>query len=87
MDTQITTTIPHSREAEEALLGVVLINPDAYFDAADFLKADDFLIQRHKLIWEAFRRLNENHTRLTCSRYLRNWIVWGSSTMWADRRI
>jgi len=64
MDTQITTTIPYSPEAEKALLGAVLINPDAYFDAADFLKKDDFFIQRHQLIWNAFRRLNENHIPL-----------------------
>ena len=64
MDTQITTTIPYSPEAEEGLLGAVLINPDAYFDAADFLKADDFFIQQHQLIWNAFRRLNENHVPL-----------------------
>ena len=61
METQNTTpsTIPHSREAEEALLGAVLINPDAYFDAADFLKADDFFIQRHQYIWNAFKSLHE----------------------------
>ncbi len=62
MDIQTTTTIPHSDEAEKGLLGAVLINPDAYFEAADFLKVDDLFIDRHKLIWDAFRRLNENHT-------------------------
>ena len=33
--------VPHSREAEEAVIGAVLINPEAYYDVAQFLRADD----------------------------------------------
>ena len=51
--------VPHNREAEEALLGSVLINPEAYYDVASFLKAEDFYIHRHRWIWEAFVRLHE----------------------------
>lgn len=51
--------VPHSREAEEAVLGSVLINPEAYYDVAQFLQADDFYIHRHQWIWEAFGRLHE----------------------------
>jgi replicative DNA helicase len=50
--------IPHSLEAEEAAIGSVLINPDAYFDLAVFLKAEDFFIHRHRFIWEVFARLH-----------------------------
>jgi len=35
--------IPHSREAEEAVIGAVLINPEVYYDLAQFLQGDDFL--------------------------------------------
>jgi replicative DNA helicase len=55
-------TIPHSREAEEAVVGAVLINPEAYYDVAQFLQADDFYIHRHKWIWEAFTSLHEQRT-------------------------
>jgi replicative DNA helicase len=51
--------VPHSREAEEAVIGAVLINPEAYYDVAQFLLADDFYIHRHKWIWEAFTHLHE----------------------------
>jgi replicative DNA helicase len=51
--------VPHSREAEEAVLGAVLINPEAYYDVAQFLRGDDFYIHRHRWVWEAFARLNE----------------------------
>lgn len=51
--------IPHSREAEEALLGSVLINPEVFLDVSAFLQAGDFYLQRHRWIWEAFSQLNE----------------------------
>jgi replicative DNA helicase len=54
--------VPHSREAEEALIGSVLVNPEAYYDVAQFLQADDFYIHRHRWIWEAFNRLHESRS-------------------------
>ena len=53
------TAVPHSREAEEAVVGAVFINPEVYYDVAQFLNADDFYIHRHKWIWEAFTSLHE----------------------------
>jgi len=51
--------VPHSREAEEAVIGAILINPEAYYDVASFLQADDFYIIRHRWVWQAFNRLHE----------------------------
>lgn len=48
---------PHSREAEEAVLGAVLINPDKYFEISQFLSAEDFYIVRNQWIWDVFKRL------------------------------
>ncbi len=53
------TAVPHSREAEEAVVGAVFINPEVYYDVAQFLSADDFYIHRHKWIWDAFTSLHE----------------------------
>ncbi|HLA41816.1 MAG TPA: replicative DNA helicase, partial [Aggregatilineales bacterium] len=50
---------PHSREAEEALLGSILINPEAYYEVAAFLMTEDFFILRNAWVWEAMQRLNE----------------------------
>jgi replicative DNA helicase len=55
----MTAIIPHSREAEEAVLGSVMVNPEAYYDVAPFLKANDFYVQRNKWVWETFTRLHE----------------------------
>jgi replicative DNA helicase len=52
-------TVPQSREAEEAVIGAVMINPEAYYDVVPFLKADDFYIHRHRWVWEVFHRLHE----------------------------
>jgi len=56
------STVPHSREAEEAVVGAVLINSEVYYDVAQFLSADDFYIHRNKWIWEAFGRMHEKRT-------------------------
>jgi replicative DNA helicase len=51
--------VPQSTEAEEAVLGSVLINPESYYDVAQFLRPDDFYIHRHMWIWQAFTHLHE----------------------------
>ncbi|MEW6084151.1 MAG: replicative DNA helicase [Chloroflexota bacterium] len=57
--TPSSTAVPHSREAEEAVVGAVFINPEVYYDVAQFLNADDFYIHRHQWIWDAFTSLHE----------------------------
>jgi replicative DNA helicase len=52
-------TIPHIREAEEAVLGAVLVNAEVYYDVAQFLSGDDFFLHRNRWIWEAFDSLTE----------------------------
>ena len=55
----MTESTPHSREAEEAVIGAVLINPDVYVELSEFLTADDFYIHRLRFIWQSFTRLSE----------------------------
>lgn len=57
-----TISLPFSQEAEEAVIGSVLMNPAAYVQLASFLKAEDFYIVRYQHVWRAFERINErNH--------------------------
>lgn len=51
--------VPHNRESEEAVVGAVLVNPEVYYEVAQFLQADDFYIHRHRWIWEAYTSLHE----------------------------
>src|SRR5512134_19600 len=53
------SVVPHSREAEEAVVGAVFINPEVYYDVAQFLSADDFYIHRLRWIWDSFTSLHE----------------------------
>jgi replicative DNA helicase len=53
--------VPHSRESEEAVIGAVLINPEAYYDVAQFLQQDDFYIHRNQWIWQAFIALHDRN--------------------------
>ena len=55
---------PHSVEAEEAVLGSILINPDALFEVASFLQADDFFIVRNAWVWEAILRVQDRNEQI-----------------------
>lgn len=50
---------PNSVAAEEALLGAILINPEAMVDVIAFLSPNDFYILRNSWLWEAMIRLHE----------------------------
>ncbi len=50
---------PHSVEAEEAVLGSILISPEALFEVLPFLRPEDFFIVRHAWIYEAMLALHE----------------------------
>jgi replicative DNA helicase len=51
--------VPHNVEAEEAVLGSLLIDPEALFRVTPFLKADDFYLQKNAWIYEAILALHE----------------------------
>src|SRR5258708_23860229 len=48
---------PHNIEAEQALLGAMLINNDAFHRVADFLKANHFFEPLHGTIFEVMSEL------------------------------
>ncbi len=52
---------PYSQEAEEAVIGAVLVNPEAFITVSAFLTAEDFYILRHQYLWEAMQRIGERN--------------------------
>jgi replicative DNA helicase len=50
---------PHSEEAEQSVLGAVLIDKDAIVSVAEFLRAEHFYQKNHGLIYEAALSLFE----------------------------
>ena len=60
VQTDMGTTIqgpPHSREAEEAVLGAVLVFSEVYYQIAPLLETEDFYIHRNAWIYESFENL------------------------------
>src|SRR5262245_63149994 len=50
---------PHSIEAEQSLLGALLIDNQAFDRVADLITADDFYRDDHRRIWRHVARLVE----------------------------
>jgi replicative DNA helicase len=52
-------TVPHNIEAEESVLGSLLIDPEALFRVAPFLRPDDFYIRKNGWVYESILDLHE----------------------------
>jgi len=52
--------VPHSVEAEEAVLGSLLIDPETIFRVSPFLRPDDFYIVKNRWVYEACLALHEH---------------------------
>jgi len=62
-DNDPTTQVPpHNLDAEKAVLGTVLIDPDAIAVVADVLVPDDFYSTPHRLVYAAALRLWQSNT-------------------------
>ena len=57
-------SIPANIEAERAVLGALLIDPDAIIKVASFLRSEEFYRERHAWIYDAIFQLNERHEPL-----------------------
>lgn len=52
-----TSGMLYDREMEEALIASILISPDIFIDVAPILKPEDFFLNKHQWIWEAYQDL------------------------------
>ena len=52
---------PNNLEAEEAVIGSILIDPDAYFEVASTIRSEDFYLVKHRWIWNVFKTLNDQN--------------------------
>lgn len=58
----MTTMLPCNIEAEEAVIGSVLVYPPAYNEASKHIIASDFYIERNQWIWRAIEKITKNHS-------------------------
>ncbi len=49
--------VPYSLEAEQSVLGAILIDPERIRDIANLIKSDDFYVESHRLIFGAMQEL------------------------------
>lgn len=54
-------TPPHSKEAEQSVIGSVLIDKDAMLKIADLLEPGDFYYDTHRMVYEAIHDLYNRH--------------------------
>jgi len=52
-------TVPHNVEAEEAVLGALLIDPEGIFRVLAFLRTEDFYLQKHRWTYESILGIHE----------------------------
>ncbi|TVP92948.1 MAG: replicative DNA helicase, partial [Alkalibacterium sp.] len=52
---------PQNIEAEQSVLGSILLNPEALISAMEFIEADDFYRRAHQLIFQVMVELNERN--------------------------
>lgn len=50
---------PQSLESERALLGALLLKPDAIHDVSDLIRSDSFYAEKHRIIFQGMRDLAE----------------------------
>ena len=56
---QSNTVVPQNTEAEAAVLGALLIDPEGIFQVLPFLKPDDFYLRKNRWVYEAIIRIHE----------------------------
>lgn len=49
--------IPYSMEAERAVLGAIILDPEQIRELANIIRSDDFFVDNHKKIYEAMQEL------------------------------
>lgn len=50
---------PHNIDAEQSVLGSILIDPESINQVAKFLQAEDFYLETHRLVYDAILDLDE----------------------------
>lgn len=52
---------PQSLESEQAVLGAIMLRPQALYEIEDVLHSDDFYADRHQILWNAMQDLATKH--------------------------
>ncbi len=59
--TTLERSIPHNADDEAAVLGSILIEPEALYRVADALGGDDFYLDKHRAVWAAMVTISQRN--------------------------
>jgi len=58
------TLAPFSEEAEQSVIGAILVNADSFLTISATLRSEDFYLLRNSFIWDAFMRISNRDERI-----------------------
>ena len=64
---------PHSKEAEESVLGAILLDKDAIISVADFLHSEHFYSEINGDIYKSILKLYEERRKYKCAQCGKLW--------------
>ena len=67
-ETTIKRQPPYSLEAEQSVIGSMLMNKDAIITATEILQGDDFYLQQYQALFEAMMELFQSNTPVDLDR-------------------
>ncbi len=56
---------PHNEEAEQSIVGALLLAPDRIPEVSEILRADDFYSRRHRALFDSLMRLADRNAEIT----------------------
>ena len=62
MDSVNSKTVPHSLDAEKAVLGCILIDNNSLSSVLEYLSVDSFYDANHRIIFDAMLSLYDNNS-------------------------
>src|SRR3974390_3742932 len=71
--TPLFRSAPHNIEVEQALLGAILVNNEAFYRVSDFLKPEHFFEPLHQKVYKdvaALVRVNKSATPITLKTFM-----------------
>ena len=63
-NTELSELMPQNIDAEEAILGAILVNPKCLIDVVEFIKPESFYKPAHRYVYEAMLQLYNNSDKI-----------------------
>lgn len=63
--TTLSDDLPYNKEAEEAAIGAVMIDPSAFHEIRVHIESpEEFYVHKHRMVWKAYEELQKNKMQI-----------------------